>query len=341
MCPGMDRLPFEEPILELERKIEELQRLAETQRLDLDDQIASLRLQSDRLTREIFSNLTAWQRVQLARHAGRPLVSDYIRWMVGDFLELHGDRAFRDDPAIVTGLGRLEDRRVMVVGTRKGRDTKERLRCNFGMHHPEGYRKAMLKMRLAERLNMPVVILINTPGAYPGVGAEERGQAHVIAQNMYEMSALRVPILCVVTGEGFSGGALGIGVADRLLMLENAVFSVISPEGCAAILWKEAAKAPEAAEVLRMTAEDTRGFGIADEVIPEPAGGAHRNPEEMATRLRSRLLHHLRELEDLPTDLLLERRHEKYRKIGVYLDGAETIGENAPAPIANADERTR
>ncbi len=325
----MDTLDFEEPILELDKKIKDLQKLAVDQKIDLSVQVAALQEQCRRLTRDTFDRLTPWQRIQLARHPQRPLVSDYVRLMVSDFSELHGDRCFRDDPAIVCGLGRIEDRRILLIGNRKGKDTKERMRCNFGMPHPEGYRKAMHKMRLAEKFGLPVVILINTPGAYPGIGAEERGQASVIAENMFHMSALRVPIVCVITGEGFSGGALGTGVADRMLMMENSVFSVISPEGCAAILWKDATKASEAAAILKLTARDMMAQGIADEIIEEPPGGAHRSPEEMANRLRARILHHLGELDDLPVDVMVDQRYQKYRKIGVYL---ETSG----APVAAA-----
>ncbi|MEW6743312.1 MAG: acetyl-CoA carboxylase carboxyltransferase subunit alpha [Planctomycetota bacterium] len=311
-----DSLPFEKPIVELELKIEDLENLAKSTGMDLSREVKPLRELHDKLLRKIFAELTPWEKVQLARHPLRPLTSDYINLMVDDFVELHGDKLFAEDRAIVTGLGRIGGERVMIVGHRKGKKTEERVGCNWGMAHPEGYRKALAKMKLAEKFALPVVTLINTPGAYPGIGAEERGQAGAIAKNILEMSLLRTPILSVVLGEGGSGGALGIGVCDRLLMLQYSYYSVISPEGCAAILWKDGDKKTQAAGALRITAADLQELGIVDEVIEEPLGGGHRNPAKVAITLRDRLLAHLAELRSLPVETLLERRYAKYRRIG-------------------------
>ncbi len=313
-------LEFERPIVELEAKIEELVEFARTSGTDLSAQIEELRLRAADLIRETCAGLTPWQRVQLARHPLRPSFSDYRAALFEDWLELHGDRAFGDDRAIVTGLARFRGRRVMVLGHEKGTSTKERLRCNFGMPHPEGYRKALRKMKLAEKLGLPVVSFINTAGAFPGVGAEERGQAFAIAENLREMSALEVPIVCVVLGEGGSGGALGIGVGDRVLMLENAYYSVISPEGCAAILWKTAERAPDAAAILKITAQDLKRHGVIDRIVAEPAGGAHRDREAAFGLVGSALEQALEEVTALPVAQLLERRYEKLRAIGAWLE---------------------
>jgi len=275
----MNRLDFEKPIIELENKIKELKNFTSQKKINLSSEIKHLEEKLSQLKSEIYTNLTPWQRVQIARHPARPYTLDYIRMLMGDFIELHGDRSFADDKAIVGGFAHFQQQRIMVIGHQKGRDTKENLIRNFGCAHPEGYRKALRLMKLAEKFNLSIVIFIDTPGAYPGIGAEERGQAQSIALNLREMASVAVPILAIVIGEGGSGGALGIGVADRICVLENAYYSVISPEGCAAILWKTGNKAPEAAEVLKMTAQDLVKLGIIDEVIPEPLGGAHRDPE--------------------------------------------------------------
>jgi acetyl-CoA carboxylase carboxyl transferase subunit alpha len=312
-------LPFEKPIAELLGELDELRKAHAEGRTEVEGEIRALEERFETLTREVFSRLSAWERVQIARHPRRPLVSDYAERMLTDAMELHGDRRFGDDKAILTSLGRMGRHRVLLVGHRKGRDVKEKVACNFGMAHPEGYRKAMLKMRLAERFGVAVVCLIDTPGAYPGLGAEERGQAWAIAENIQDMTGLRVPIVVAVVGEGGSGGALGIGVGDRVLMMENAYYSVISPEGCAAILWKSGDQAPEAARELKLTATDLLRLGIVDEVVAEPLGGAHRDAAGAAAGLRQSLVAALDDLAGLPVDELLERRYEKYRRIGAHL----------------------
>lgn len=320
-----DYLEFEKPVAELERRIEELHHYVEAGHGDLQPELEALRQKCRKMLEEIFGRLTPWQKVQLSRHPQRPSPMDYISHLFTDFLEFHGDRLFADDPAIVAGAAAFQGRTVFLVGHRKGRSTREKLACNFGMPHPEGYRKALRVTRLAEKFRCPVITFIDTPGAFPGMGAEERGQAEAIARNLMEMARLRVPIVSVVTGEGGSGGALAIGVADRLLMLEHAVYSVISPEGCAAILWKGGPEnnAPaQAAEAMKMTAQDLLRFGIADEIVPEPLGGAHRDPAAAAERLGAVLARHLRELETLPVEDLLARRYEKYRRMGVFRSGA-------------------
>jgi acetyl-CoA carboxylase carboxyl transferase subunit alpha len=309
---------FEAPILELEKKIEELRNFSATTQVDLSDQIEKLQERLSEKKRVIFSKLTPWQRVLTARHPRRPLTTDYVQMMVEDFVELYGDRAFRDDPSILTGLGRIGGHRVLIVGHRKGKDTAEKLACYFGCSHPEGYRKAIRKMRLAEKFGIPIVTLINTPGAYPGVGAEERGQAFVIAENLMEMARFRVPIICAVIGEGGSGGALGIGVGNRILMLEHSYYSVISPEGCAAILWKSSDFKERAAEILKLTAEDLLGFGVIDEIVQEPLGGAHRDPARMAAALKEAILRHLRQLLEMSGDDLVRDRYEKLRRMGAH-----------------------
>ena len=313
-------LDFEAPIVELENRISELRSFSESSEIDLSGQLEELNKKCEEKKRAIYTHLNPWQRVQIARHPLRPLTSDYIRGFVSDFLELHGDGAFRDDPAIVTGLGRIRGRKVMIVGHRKGKTNPEKVACNFGMPHPEGYRKAMKKMRLAEKFNIPIISFINTAGAFPGIEAEERGQAFVIAKNLQDMASLRVPVVAIVIGEGGSGGAIGIGVADRILMLENSYYSVISPEGCAAILWKDASHAPRAAEILKLTSADLSGFGIVDEVITEPLGGAHREPTEMIQRVEETILRHLDEICDQDPDQRKELRFRKYMEIGRFAD---------------------
>ena len=311
-------LDFEKPIIELEKKIKEMQDYAATEGIGLDEEIEKLREKAQKLQQEIYSKLTRWQRVQLARHPQRPYTLDYIERIVTDFVELHGDRAFGDDPAIVAGLGKIDDEKVIIVGHQKGRDTKQKLYRNFGMAHPEGYRKALRVMKLAAKFNRPVISLIDTPGAYPGIGAEERGQAEAIARNLYEMSILPVPIIIVIIGEGASGGALGIGVGDRVLMMENTWYNVISPEGCAAILYKDATKSSIAAEALKLTANDLLEQGVIDEVIPEPVGGAHRDPDTAAQLLKDAVLKHLKELKTINPEMLVRDRIRKYGEMGFY-----------------------
>jgi acetyl-CoA carboxylase carboxyl transferase subunit alpha len=313
----MNGLDFEKPILELEKKIHELKSFTSSKKIDLSSEIRRLEEKLEKLKSSTYQNLTAWQRVQIARHPQRPYTKDYINMMTTDFVELHGDRTFSDDKAIIGGLAKLDHQKIMILGHQKGRDTKENLMRNFGCAHPEGYRKALRLMQLAEKFHLPIVILIDTPGAYPGIGAEERGQAQAIALNLREMSTLATPIISVVIGEGGSGGALGVGVADRVLVLENAYYSVISPEGCAAILWKDSAKAAEAASVLKLTANDLLELGIIDGIIPEPQGGAHRDPPKMAQELKEVIKRNLNELLGTSQEQLRKRRYEKFRKIGL------------------------
>jgi acetyl-CoA carboxylase carboxyl transferase subunit alpha len=317
--PVPDALAFERPLLELEQKIKELRSLSSGTHFELAGEIEALEERLKKQTAETYSQLSAWERVNVARHAERPLTSDYIQMMLDDFVELHGDRVFGDDRAIVTGLATMGSTRFLLVGHRKGKNVKDRLACNFGCAHPEGYRKAMQKMRLAEKLKLPIVTFINTPGAYPGIGAEERGQAAAIAQNILEMFELKVPVVCIVIGEGGSGGALGIGVGDRVGVLENAYYSVISPEGCAAILWKSGEKAAEAAEALKLTGKDLLKLGLIDKVIDEPLGGAHRDPRGTVERVKSQIVEWLGELQKLPVETLLEQRYAKFRHMGVPL----------------------
>ncbi len=311
-------LDFEQPIAELEAKIEELRHVTSESEVNIQDEIARLQAKSRQLTTSIFASLTPWQITQLARHPHRPYTLDYVQSIFSDFNELHGDRMYADDLAIVGGLARLDNRAVMVIGHQKGRDTKERVRRNYGMPKPEGYRKALRLMRLAERFGLPLVTLIDTQGAYPGVGAEERGQSEAIARNLFEMSVLSVPIVTVVTGEGGSGGALAIGVCDRLLMLQYSTYSVISPEGCASILWKSQDKKEAAADALNLTADRLSKLGLVDEVIEEPLGGAHRDPAETAARLKSAILRHLDELGAVPRDELRAARAARIAGFGVY-----------------------
>jgi len=311
-----DALDFEAPLLELENRIATLQ--AEDDSPKVRDEIAKLEERLLRVRQKTYASLTAWQRTQLARHPRRPHTLDLIKLLFEDFVELHGDRLYGDDPAIVGGLARFEGLGVVVIGHQKGRDTREKIARNFGMPHPEGYRKALRLMQLAAKFGKPVLALIDTPGAYPGVGAEERGQAEAIARNLREMAALRTPIVAVVTGEGGSGGALAIGMGNRVLMLEYAIYSVISPEGCAAILWGDAAKAPEAAESMRITAPDLLRLGVIDAIVPEPVGGAHRDWNGAAASLRVALRDHLATLTPKSPDALVVERHEKFRKLGAF-----------------------
>ena len=309
-------LDFERPILELERKINELKSLALDGSIDLEEEIKTLETRLEKLKKEVFESLTPWQRVQIARHPKRPYTMDYINMAMIDFVEVHGDRMFSDDKAMIGGFAKIDGEKVLVLGHQKGRDTKENILRSFGSAHPEGYRKAMRMMELANKFDIPIVAFIDTPGAYPGIGAEERGQANSIAYNLREMMLLKVPIIVVVIGEGGSGGALGIGVGDRVYVMENAYYSVISPEGCAAILWKDRLKAPEAAEVLKLTAKDLLSLGLIDEEIPEPLGGAHRDPEKAAQNIKKVIKKALKELKAIPKEELLKLRYEKFRKMG-------------------------
>ena len=311
-----DELEFERPLLELENRIAELRASDDAQAAR--DEIGRLDERLKRLQQKVYGGLTPWQRAQIARHPKRPHTLDLFRLLLEDFVELHGDRVFGDDKAIVGGLARFEGDAVVAIGHQKGRDTRENIARNFGMPHPEGYRKALRLMELAAKFRKPIITFIDTPGAYPGLGAEERGQAEAIARNLREMAGLGTPIVCVVTGEGGSGGALAIGVANRILMLEHAIYSVISPEGCAAILWGEATKAPEAAELMRITAPDLLRLGVIDGIVPEPTGGAHRNWEEAAENLRGPLRDALWELRGSTPEELVALRYEKFRKIGVF-----------------------
>jgi len=313
----MANLDFEKPITELEKKIHELKSFTADKKIDLSSEAKKLEEKLESLKKDIYTKLTPWQRVQIARHPQRPYTLDYIGMMMTDFMELHGDRGFADDKAIVGGFAKLDGKKVMVMGHQKGRDIKENLKRNFGCAHPEGYRKALRFMQTAEKFDLPIVIFIDTPGAYPGIGAEERGQAQAIALNLREMISIAVPIVSVVIGEGGSGGALGVGVSDRICVLENAYYSVISPEGCAAILWKSSAKSPDAAEVLKLTAKDLLKEGIIDEIVPEPLGGAHHDPQKMAQTMKSMILKDLKELGEMKKEDLLKSRYKKFRGIGV------------------------
>jgi acetyl-CoA carboxylase carboxyl transferase subunit alpha len=310
-----EALDFEQPLLEIEAKIAALQAVEDPASRE---ELPRLQERLDRLRQKTFASLTPWQVTQLARHPRRPHARDFVRLLFEDFVELHGDRVYGDDPAIVGGLARFDGYGVVVIGHQKGRETREKITRNFGMPHPEGYRKALRLMQLAEKFAKPVITFIDTPGAYPGVGAEERGQAEAIARNLREMAALRTPIVAVVTGEGGSGGALAIGMGNRVLMLEHAVYSVISPEGCAAILWGDAGKAPEAAEIMKITAKDLLRLGVIDTVVPEPPGGAHRDWEATARNLRAALSDHLSTLRARSPEALVRERGEKFRRIGIF-----------------------
>lgn len=311
-------LDFEKPILDLEKKISDMVEFSQAENIELDGEIKSLRGKLRKLQDNILADLSRWQRVQLARHPKRPYTLDYIKMISTDFVQLHGDRTFGDDKAMICGFARIDGRPVMFIGQQKGRDTKRKLLHNFGMANPEGYRKALRCMRLAHKFGRPIIILIDTPGAFPGIGAEERGQAESIARNLREMTNLEVPIIITIIGEGASGGALGIGLGDRVHMLENSWYSVISPEGCSAILWRDAAKAPEAAEALKLVAKDVENLGLIDGIIPEPLGGAHRDPELAARYLKESILRNLEEVEKLGPEDLIRQRIEKYRCMGVY-----------------------
>jgi acetyl-CoA carboxylase carboxyl transferase subunit alpha len=311
-------LKFEKPVEEIDQAILELE--ADASSVDHSSELSTLKVKRKASLKKIFSGLSRWQRVQLARHPQRPFSLNYIKAFAPDFIELHGDRHFGDDAAVICGLGTIDNVKVVFIGQQKGRNTKENLLRNFGMMRPEGYRKALRIMKLAEKFNLPVISLIDTPGAYPGIGAEERGQGEAIAKNLWEMSKLTVPIISVIIGEGASGGALGIGVCDRMLMLENTWYSVISPEGCASILWHDAAKAPDAADAMKVIPDDLMNMGICDRIIEEPLGGAHRNSAEMATILKSVLLDEIAQLKEIDPDTFLERRIERYDKMGVFTE---------------------
>ncbi len=313
---------IEASIFELEQRIQKLKNTpAEGQQIDLAYQIKQLEYEKEELHKIFNSNLTPYEIVKISRHPLRPLTADYINLMVDDFVELHGDRHFGDDKAIICGIGKIGGKKILLVGQQKGRSTKERIAYNFGMPNPEGYRKALHKVKLAERFHLPIVTLIDTPGANPDIGAEERGQAHAIAENILEMSRLKTPIISIVIGEGGSGGALGIGVCDRLSILQYAYYSVISPEGCSAILWKDGTNAPEAADALKLTAKDLLELGIVDEIIPEPHCGAHTNPQEMAKTLKGTVIQQIDEISKISLDKLLEMRYDRYRKVGVFIEG--------------------
>lgn len=316
--PTVYTLEFEKPLAELERQIEDLKRLGSERQIDIESELKGLENRLETLREEIYKNLTPIQRVMVARHPRRPYTLDYLSTIFTDFIELHGDRLYRDDPAIVGGWARLDGISVMVIGHQKGRDTKENLKRNFGMAHPEGYRKALRLMHLAAKFEAPVITLIDTPGAYPGLGAEDRGQSEALARNIVEMTALATPAVAVVIGEGGSGGALALGVADRVLMLENSVYSVISPEGCAAILWKDAGQRERAADALKLTAEDLIEFKVIDEIIPEPVGGAHLDPDAAGESVRAALIRHVTELRKIKPDKLVRRRAEKFANMGAF-----------------------
>jgi acetyl-CoA carboxylase carboxyl transferase subunit alpha len=312
-------LEFERPIIDLEKKISELRGLS-TETVDFSNEIRRLESKARKLQKEVFADLTAQQKVQLARHPGRPYLMDYVGLLMDDFVELHGDRSFRDDPAIIGGMATFDEWEVLILGHQKGRNTKDNMLRNFGMARPEGYRKATRLMRLASRFRRPILCFIDTPGAYPGLGAEERGQAEAIAKALQVMASLDCPMISVVIGEGGSGGALALGVTDRILMLEYSIYSVISPEGCASILWRDPTKIGEAATQLKLTAPDLMSLGICDEIIPEAAGGAHRNAAQTAAKLRAAIKKHLRELTDMSTAELLDKRYQKFRTMGAFVE---------------------
>ena len=316
-------LDFEQPIAELEAKIEELRNVEFDNNINISDAIKQLEDRSHALTESIFTNLSDWQISQLSRHPGRPYTMDYVEHIFTDFHELHGDRAYADDPAVICGLARLDGQPVMVIGHQKGRDTKEKIYRNFGMPRPEGYRKALRMMKMAERFKMPVICLIDTPGAYPGIGAEERGQSEAIARNLFEMTTLKTPIICTIIGEGGSGGALAIGVGDRLIMLEYSTYSVISPEGCASILWKSADKSQLAAEAMGITSDRIREQGFLDEVVREPLGGGHRNFKLIAANLKETLVRHMNDLMRQPIEQVLENRYQRIMDFGVFEEGGK------------------
>ncbi|MFO0867560.1 MAG: acetyl-CoA carboxylase carboxyltransferase subunit alpha [Pirellulales bacterium] len=325
MSTAITHLAFEQPIVELEARVRALEQ-ATDRSPQAEEELRQLRRELADTIKQVYAQLTPWQKVEVARHKDRPYSLDYLSLAFDEFVEMHGDKHFGDDRAILTGFAKIEQFKVLVVGQQKGRTVKDRAACNFGCPQPEGYRKAMSKMRLAAKYGLPIVTFIDTPGAYPGVGAEERGQALVIAQNMFEMSRLATPIICVVIGEGGSGGALGIGVGDRVAMLEHAYYSVISPEGCAGILWKSRGYREQAAQALKFTAPDLQRFGVIDTILEEPLGGAHRDHHKMAARLRQYLVRQLRDLTSAPLDQVLAQRYEKFRRMGVFLEQAEATG---------------
>jgi acetyl-CoA carboxylase carboxyl transferase subunit alpha len=336
-----DYLDFEENVADFDRQMNELRKLSSVKGIDYSAEILCLQQKQVAELKRVYSNLTAWQTVHVARHPKRPLLSDYLELMVKDFREFHGDRCFGDDRAIVTGLGQIGRERVLVVGQNKGRDTKEKVVCNFGCPNPEGYRKAIAKMKFAEKYNIPVITLIDTPGAYPGIGAEERGQAQAIAVNLMEMARLRVPIICICIGEGGSGGALGIGVGDRLAMLEFAYYSVISPEGCAAILWRDGSQAPDAAEALKLTSKDLYKLKLIDAIIPEPLGGAHRNVHDTVHNVEGYIVGTLRDLKRTKIDNLLDSRYKKLRSIGSSAINNRPKDKSAKAQIKSTARPSR
>lgn len=319
MAATKHRLAFERPIHELEARLNKLEAAVE-QSVESREETRRLRRELAELTRRIYSELEPWQMVQVARHQDRPMLTDYLQLVFDEFVELHGDKCFGDDRAVRSGFAKLGDFKVMVIGHQKGKTLKERTACNYGCAHPEGYRKAMEKMRLAAKFHLPLVCMIDTGGAYPGIGAEERGQAQVIADSMFEMARLRTPVVCVVIGEGGSGGALAIGIGDKIALLEFAYYSVISPEGCSGILWKSGAYAEQAAKALKLTSRDLLHLGVIDDIIPEPLGGAHRDPHQMANRLKMYLVGALRDLASQPIDKLLDKRYQKFRRMGAFID---------------------
>ncbi|OGU06019.1 MAG: acetyl-CoA carboxylase carboxyltransferase subunit alpha [Geobacteraceae bacterium GWC2_58_44] len=319
MAVSQNYMEFEKPLAELEKKIQELSSFS-TEGVDLKADIAKLEQKAEKMREDMFANLSRWQTAQVARHINRPFTLDYLSLIFTEFVELHGDRNFGDDHAIVGGLARLDGEPVMVIGHQKGRDTKEKVFRNFGMPNPEGYRKALRLMEMAERFKLPIITFVDTPGAFPGIGAEERGQAEAIARNLREMSRLTVPIIVVITGEGGSGGALAIAVGDRILMLQHSVYAVISPEGCAAILWSDGTKGAQAAEALKITAKDIKDLEVIDEIVPEPAGGAHRDHAAMAGKLHEALSRNLAELKSIPADELIEARYQKFRKMSRFIE---------------------
>ncbi len=323
----MQSWDFEKPIVELEDRIKGLREFSSEKQIDLSDEIGNLENKLKKLKKKIYSNLNSWQKIQIARHIQRPTTLDYLSIIMDDFTELSGDRMYREDKAIVCGLARIDGRSIAVVGHQRGKDTKENLERNFGCAHPEGYRKAMRIMKLADRFHLPIVSFIDTRGAYPGVGAEERGQALAIAENIRDMFGLKVPIVVVVIGEGGSGGALGIGIGDRVLIMQYAYYSVISPEGCAAILWRDSKMAPLAAEALKLTGEDLIPLGIIDEIIPEPEGGAHRDYNQAAANLKEAIVTNINRLLKAPVDILLDERYNKFRRMGVFSEGPLSVGE--------------
>ena len=316
----LQSVEFERPIVEIEKKIEELRVIANGGGMDVDEEIRRLEKKARQMTRELTLKLNRWQRTLLARHPKRPYTLDYIRLMCSDFIELHGDRSYADDRSLVGGMAWFEGVPIMVMGQQKGRTTKEKVYRNFGMAHPEGYRKALRLMKIAEKFGRPILTLIDTPGAYPGIGAEERGQAEAIARNQFEMATLRVPFIAAVIGEGGSGGALALGVGNRVIMQENAIYSVISPEGCASILWRDTAKAPEAAEAMKITAQDLSELGVVDEIVREPMGGAHRDHNRAASLLRRVIRRHLGELMAMSPEELIAHRYDRFRRLGVHTE---------------------